>query len=136
MVAPGRAGRPRSGLHLVDHEQGVVAEAEVLHGQQEFGAQMAVAPLALNGLGDETRDVVRVRLEGGLRLGERQLLGSFDLGQVGLKREAHCWRGDPRPVELRVTVGLDRVCVGQREGVTAPAVEGVPQVQDLAAELR
>jgi len=36
VVAQGVAGRPRSGLHLVDHEQGVVAEAEVLHGQQEF----------------------------------------------------------------------------------------------------
>ena len=61
-------------------------------------------------------------------------LGGFDLGPVGLQGEVHSGRGDPWPVELRVAVGLDGIGVGQREGVTAAAVEGVLQVKDAGAQ--
>ena len=59
--------------------------AEILDGEQELRPQVAVAALALNGLGDEAGDVMGVRLERGPGFGKSQLLGGFDLGQVGLE---------------------------------------------------
>ena len=42
---------------------------------------------------------------------------------------------DPRPIELRESVGFVRFGVGQRQGVAAAAVKGVRQVHDLGAQV-
>ena len=60
LVCPGRSGGPGAGLYLVQDEQGVVLVDELLHGLQELRPHVVVAALALNRLGDERGDVVRV----------------------------------------------------------------------------
>src|SRR5918993_3212490 len=42
---------------------------------------------------------------------------------------------DPRPGEGREAVGLVGFGVGQREGVSAPAVEGVAEMEDSGSQL-
>ena len=76
------------------------------------------------------------RLALGLRKREaearaEELLGRFGLNQVAVQRKLHCGSRDPRPVEFRVAVGLDRVGVRERKGVTGTAVKRLPEVNDL-----
>jgi hypothetical protein len=96
---------------------------------------MIVAALGLDRLGDEARDVVRVRIERRPRLGEGAGLGGLDARQVLLEREGDGRYVDPRPVEGREPVGLGRVGVGQRHRVTGPAVERAGQVHHPGAEI-
>ena len=81
LVGPRGAGHAAAGLHLVEHEQRVVRAAQLLHRLQELRAHVVVAALALDGLGDEAGDVVRVRRERGLGLRQRPLLGLGDGGR-------------------------------------------------------
>ena len=135
LVGPRGAGHAAAGLHLVEDEQRVVRAAQLLHRLQELRAHVVVAALALDGLGDEAGDVVRVRRERGLGLRQRASLGLGDGGHGRVvQREVDGGHVDARPVELREEVGLDRVGVGQRERVAAAAVERLAQVQHLRAE--
>src|SRR5215469_16533356 len=95
---------------------------------------MIVAALALDRLGDEAGDVVRVDLERLTRLGQGPGFGGFDVATVRLEREGDGWYVEARPVEGREPVGLGRVGVGQRDRVTGPAVERTRQVHHLGAE--
>ena len=73
LVGPRGAGHAAAGLHLVEHEQRVVLVAQRLHRLEELGAHVVVAALALDRLGDEAGDVVRVRGERGPSLRQRAL---------------------------------------------------------------
>ncbi len=67
-------------------------------------------------------------------LRQRALLGLEGGGQrLGREREAQLGVLDPRPVELGEQVDLARVGVGQRHGVARAAVEGLAEVDHLAA---
>ena len=111
LVAPRRTCRAGACLHLVENEERIVAVAQLLSRQQKLRTEMPVAALALDGLGDEAGDVVRKRLECSLCFGECRLLGRLHLGPVRLERKSDGGRRDPRPVELREAVDLDRVRV-------------------------
>jgi hypothetical protein len=95
-----------TGLHLVEDEQCIVGVAQRLHRLEELGAHMVVAALALDRLGDEARDVVRVALECLPRLGQGRALGSLDASAVRLERKRDGRHVDARPVEGREPVGL------------------------------
>ncbi len=136
LVGPRGAGHPDAGLDLVDDEQGLVLAAQVLHALQEPGGEVAVAPLPLDGFGDEAGDVVRVGGERVGRGGQRDVLVVLVRLGVGLQREPQGRRRDPRPVEGREPRRLDRVGVGEAQGVARAAVEGVAQVQDPRPERR
>ena len=99
-------------------------------------AEVVVAALALDRLHDDGGDVVGVVGEGPLDLVERLLLSGRDV-PLDLRRrgEAQVRVPDARPAELREEVGLDRVGVGEREGVAGAAVERLAQVDDLLALL-
>ena len=73
LVGPSGSGHPAAGLHLVEDEQRVELVAQLAHRGEELRPEVAVAALALDRLGDEAGDVVRVRLEGrpGLRAATR-----------------------------------------------------------------
>ena len=63
--------------------------AQRLHRLQELRPQVVVAALGLDRLGDEARDVVRMRLERRLSLSQRMGLGGLDARQVLIEREGH-----------------------------------------------
>ena len=131
LVGPRGSGHPAAGLHLVEDEQRVELVAQFAHRGEELRPEVAVAALALDRLGDEAGDVVRVRLE--RRAGLAQRLG-FHRIHVGVGPDVR--RVDARPVELREARDLVRVGVGQRQRVAAAAVERAAQVQHLGAEIR
>ena len=79
LVRPRGAGRADAGLHLVEDHQRVVIVGELLHPREELGPDVVVAALALDRLGDERGDVVRVRGERALGLLQRAGLGGLDL---------------------------------------------------------
>src|SRR5262249_3127817 len=60
LVGPRGASQPDPGLHLVEHEQCIVVTAHRLHGVQELRPHVVVAALALDRLGHEASDVLRV----------------------------------------------------------------------------
>ncbi len=95
---------------------------------------MAVAALALDGLGDEARDVVRVCVE--CRTGLAQRLGFQAVHSGSGQAGPEVRRVDARPVELREAGHSDRIGVGQRQRVAAAAVERTAQVQHPGAECR
>ena len=69
LVGPRRAGGADPGLHLVEDEQRVVIMHELAaSAAKNSGADVVVAALALDRLGDERRDVVRVVRERPLAL--------------------------------------------------------------------
>ena len=130
LIGPGGAGHADAGLHLVHHEQRVELAAQHLHRLQELGAEVIVAALALDRLGDEAGDVVRVGLEGGARGGQCRSASAAATSDVAVDRR----RRDARPVELGEARDLVRVGVGEAHRVAAAAVERLLQVQHLGAE--
>src|SRR5690606_37125162 len=102
LIRPGRPGGPGAGLHFVDDEQRVVFVRQALHRLEELRAHVVVAAFALDRLGDERGDVVRVVGEGLPGLGQRALFGNRHLVQVIGEREPDRRYVDPRPVELRI----------------------------------
>ena len=74
--------------------------------------------------------------ERGLRLRERRVLGRLHSRRAAPRAEIGRRARDPRPVELREAVDLDRVGVRQRERVAAPAVERVTEMQHLSPARR
>ena len=66
LVRPRGAGGADAGLHLVEDEQRVVIMHQLDQPLEELGPDVVVAALALDRLGDEGGDVVRVRRERGL----------------------------------------------------------------------
>src|SRR5215469_304002 len=95
---------------------------------------MVVAALTLDRLRDEAGDVVRVVPERRLGLVQRALLGRLSLGEMLAKREPDRRHLDPGPVEYREAFGLHRIGVGERERVSATAVERTGQVHHLRAQ--
>ena len=75
LVGPGRARGAHPGLHLVEDEQRVVRVHQLDHLGEELGPDVVVSALALDRLGDERGDVVRVLGERPPGLVERPLLG-------------------------------------------------------------
>src|SRR5450830_803048 len=94
---------------------------------------MVVAPLALDRLDDEGRDVVFSLPKGGLDLGDRLILEGFHPFQDGFRhRERELRTGDSGPVEFREVLRLSRIGrVRQGERVPGAAVERVPEMEDL-----
>ena len=63
LVGPRGSGHPAAGLHFVENQQRIELVAQLTHGREERRPEVPVAALALNRLGDEARDVVRMGLE-------------------------------------------------------------------------
>ena len=118
LVGPGCSGESAAGLHLVEDQQRVELVAQLAHRGEELRADVPVAALTLNGLGDEAGDVVRAGLERRARLPQR-----LSLQRIHVGAGADVRRIDARPVELREPRNLVRVGVGQRQRVSAAAVE-------------
>ncbi len=74
-MRPERAGEPHAGLHLVEDEQELALVGQPAQLAQELGAEVVVAPLALDRLDDAGRDVVTELLHRLLDLRHRVLLG-------------------------------------------------------------
>ena len=85
--AHGVPGGADPGLHLVQDEQRIVGVHELEHGLQELRPHVVVAALALDRLGDERGDVVRVLGERPLGLLQRALLGGDHLVEMITERD-------------------------------------------------
>ena len=79
LVRPRGSGGADSGLHLVQDEERIVGVHQPEHGLQELRSHVVVAALALDRLGNERRNVVRVLGEGPLGLAQRAFLGGDHL---------------------------------------------------------
>ena len=124
LVGPGRAGQADPGLHLVEHEQRVVARGTGACIARRNSGRMWLSPPS-PWIGSARKQAMSCGLASNAARAWASARASacLDLGQVRLQREPDRGHVDPRPVELGEPGGLARLGVGQRQRVAGPAVE-------------
>ena len=113
------------------------SRAIALQRLQELGPEVVVAALGLDGLDEDGGDVVGVRPRRPARSRRAHCCSAAttSLSTSGVTGKRSFGFVDARPGELREEVGLDRVGVGEGQGVAGAAVEGLAEVEDLLALL-
>jgi len=132
LVRPHLSGHPHARLHLVDDKHRLVFIGKLAERPEELPSEVVVPPLSLNRLDDDRSDIILVLVERLFDLTDARLLVGDHAGEVLLvQRIADGGVEHPGPCELREQVGLDRVGVRERKGVTGTAVKRLPEVNDL-----
>ena len=103
---------------------------------KEFGAEVVVAALALDGFDDQCGNVAGMLANGCLYLCNGQFFSPFYFRQnlIG-HREAQLGIDHPRPVELgKIQIFTGILCVGQGKRITRAPVKRILEMDHLCAK--
>src|SRR4051812_46282307 len=111
--------------------------AQTAKGAQKFATEVIISAFALNGLDDNRRDVRSFARKDFRNLLFSQFLfcgrGLIALG--GGHRKIQHWRADSRPRKFCEVSDFARIGVGEAQGVAAPAMERLLEVNDFCTSL-
>src|SRR5438105_15063861 len=135
LATPVATGCSHAALDFVEDKKHLVLVADAAKRLEPFAAKMIVAAFALDRLYDDRRDVDAALgdelhdLLLALFLARDHVLRPVWFGQ----REIDGRIGNARPVELREQIGLARIGVREAHRITAAAMKGLAEMQNLRA---